>query len=293
MAEEANGVEDKNIKKKSGKRKKTFKDRILDVIIVLLLLVALGSGGYLARDYYIAKTAQSNFDDLKSLMDIDDPEDDYDSGTGDNKSYKTADGELTILKKYKKLYEKNNDIAGWLKIDDTTIDYPVMYTPGDNEYYLHLDFDKNWSDPGTPFIDENCRPFDNRTTNVLIYGHNMKSGIMFRELLQYEDKDFCKSHNIIKFDTIYETGRYEVVGAFRAEIYPSDDTDHFHYYEFFDAADNEEFDEFIDFVKQNSPYDTGITPEYGDELITLSTCASHVEDGRFVVVARKINEKDK
>lgn len=276
--------------KRKYKKKKTFKDRILDLILVFLLLVALGSGGYLARYYYIAKTAQNNFDDLKALLETDDTETDVtvDSSDGEKSSSKYVDGPGEILRKYKRLYDKNSDIAGWLTIDDTTIDYPVMYTPGDNEYYLHLDFNKNWSDPGTPFIDENCRPFDDRTTNVLIYGHNMKSGIMFRELLQYEDENYCKSHKIIKFDTIYETGRYEVVGAFRAQIYSADDTEHYHYYEFFNASDKEEFDEYIDFVKQNTSYDTGITPEYGDELLTLSTCASHVEDGRFVVVARKI-----
>lgn len=272
------------------KKKKAFKDRILDLILVFLLLVALGSGGYLARYYYIAKTAQNNFEDLKALLETDDTETDVtvDSSDGEKSSSKYVNGSGEILRKYKRLYDKNRDIAGWLTIDDTTIDYPVMYTPGDNEYYLHLDFNKNWSDPGTPFIDENCRPFDDRTTNVLIYGHNMKSGIMFRELLQYEDENYCKSHKIIKFDTIYETGRYEVVGAFRAQIYSAEDTEHYHYYEFFNASDKEEFDEYIDFVKQNTSYDTGITPEYGDELITLSTCASHVEDGRFVVVARKI-----
>ena len=213
---------------------------------------------------------------------------DDDIGDKDKASVTAVPSDKKMLKKFQKLYAKNNDIAGWLTIEDTTIDYPVMYTPGENEYYLHLDFDKNWSDPGTPFIDENCRPFDDRTTNLLIYGHNMRSGIMFRELLQYENEDFGKSHNIIRFDTLYETGRYEVVGAFRSQIYPENDTEHYHYYEFFDAQDKEEFDEFIDFVKENSSYDTGITPEYGDELITLSTCASHVEDGRFAVVARKI-----
>ena len=202
-------------------------------------------------------------------------------------------GEKKILKKFEKLYEKNSDIAGWLTIDGTTIDYPVMYTPDDNDYYLHLDFDKNWSDPGTPFIDTNCRPFDDRTDNVLIYGHNMKSGVMFRELLQYEDESFYKKHKNIKFDTLYETGTYEVIGAFRSEIYPDDDTEHYHYYEFFNAADKAEFDEYIDFVKSNTSYDSGVTAEYGDELITLSTCASHTEDGRFVVVARRITGDDK
>ena len=276
---------------KKNKKKKTAKDRLLDIILVLLVMTALVSGGYLVRYYYIAHTAQNNFHNLKSMMDESGDESgiqDDDIGDKDKASVTAVPSDKNMLKKFQKLYAKNNDIAGWLTIEDTTIDYPVMYTPGENEYYLHLDFDKNWSDPGTPFIDENCRPFDDRTTNLLIYGHNMRSGIMFRELLQYENEDFCKSHNIIRFDTLYETGRYEVVGAFRSQIYPENDTEHYHYYEFFDAQDKEEFDEFIDFVKENSSYDTGITPEYGDELITLSTCASHVEDGRFAVVARKI-----
>ncbi len=276
---------------KKNKKKKTAKDRLLDIILVLLIMTVLVSGGYLVRYYYIAHTAQNNFHNLKSMMDESGDESgiqDDDIGDKDKASVTAVPSDKKMLKKFQKLYAKNNDIAGWLTIEDTTIDYPVMYTPGENEYYLHLDFDKNWSDPGTPFIDENCRPFDDRTTNLLIYGHNMRSGIMFRELLQYENEDFCKSHNIIRFDTLYETGRYEVVGAFRSQIYPENDTEHYHYYEFFDAQDKEEFDEFIDFVKENSSYDTGITPEYGDELITLSTCASHVEDGRFAVVARKI-----
>ena len=276
---------------KKNKKKKTAKDRLLDIILVLLVMTALVSGGYLVRYYYIAHTAQNNFHNLKSMMDESGDESgtqDDDIGDKDKASVTAVPSDKNMLKKFQKLYAKNNDIAGWLTIEDTTLDYPVMYTPGENEYYLHLDFDKNWSDPGTPFIDENCRPFDDRTTNLLIYGHNMRSGIMFRELLQYENEDFGKSHNIIRFDTLYETGRYEVVGAFRSQIYPENDTEHYHYYEFFDAQDKEEFDEFIDFVKKNSSYDTGITPEYGDELITLSTCASHVEDGRFAVVARKI-----
>ena len=281
----------KNAGRSKQKKKGTAKDIVLDILLVFFLLIAVGSGAYLGRYYYIAKNAQNNFNDLKGMLDTD----------GDNTEKVTVEvsdkskdkGEKKILKKFDKLYEKNSDIAGWLTIDGTTIDYPVMYTPDDNDYYLHLDFDKNWSDPGTPFIDTNCRPFDDRTDNVLIYGHNMKSGIMFRELLQYEDESFYKEHKNIKFDTLYEIGTYEVIGAFRSEIYPDDDTEHYHYYEFFDAADKAEFDEYIDFVKSNTSYDSDVTAEYGDELITLSTCASHTEDGRFVVVARKITGDDK
>lgn len=276
----------KNAGRSKQKKKRTAKDIVLDILLVVFLLIAVGSGAYLGRYYYITKNAQNNFNDLKGMLDTDG--DDTEKVTVEVSDKSKDNGEKKILKKFEKLYEKNSDIAGWLTIDGTTIDYPVMYTPDDNDYYLHLDFDKNWSDPGTPFIDTNCRPFDDRTDNVLIYGHNMKSGIMFRELLQYEDESFYKKHKNIKFDTLYEIGTYEVIGAFRSEIYPDDDTEHYHYYEFFNAADKAEFDKYIDFVKSNTSYDSGVTAEYGDELITLSTCASHTEDGRFVVVAKKV-----
>ena len=269
----------KNADRSKQKKKRTAKDIVLDILLVVFLLIAVGSGTYLGRYYYIAKNAQNNFNDLKGMLDTDG--DDTEKVTVEVSDKSKDNGEKKILKKFEKLYEKNSDIAGWLTIDGTTIDYPVMYTPDDNDYYLHLDFDKN------------CRPFDDRTDNVLIYGHNMKSGIMFRELLQYEDESFYKKHKNIKFDTLYETGTYEVIGAFRSEIYPDDDTEHYHYYEFFNAADKAEFDEYIDFVKSNTSYDSGVTAEYGDELITLSTCASHTEDGRFVVVARRITGDDK
>ena len=273
---------------KKNKRKKTAKDIILDICLVVLLLVAAGSGAYIVRYYYVARTAQNNFDNLKDLMDdgqVSDGENDVKitlpSGTDDKSS-------VTILKRFEKLYEKNSDLAGWLTIDGTTIDYPVMYTPEDNEYYLHLDFDKNWSDPGTPFIDSHCRPFADRTSNVLIYGHNMKSGIMFRELLQYQNEDFYKEHTTIEFDTLYELGTYEVIAAFKAQIYADGDVDHYHYYEFFNADNKEEFDEYVNFAKSNTAYTIEESAQYGDELITLSTCSSHTDEGRFVVVAKKV-----
>ena len=248
-------------------------------ISVILLTISL----YFLMVFFVQERQDNQLQqELQELMQ--EKEDDPEEDTSDD-----LEVDVGILA----LHEENPDCIGWLTIDGTRIDYPVMYTPDDNDYYLHLDFDKNWSDPGTPFIDTNCRPFDDRTDNVLIYGHNMKSGIMFRELLQYEDESFYKKHKNIKFDTLYETGTYEVIGAFRSEIYPDDDTEHYHYYEFFNAADKAEFDEYIDFVKSNTSYDSGVTAEYGDELITLSTCASHTEDGRFVVVARRITGDDK
>lgn len=273
------------------KKKKEKKDILINLIFVALLITALVSGGYLGFYYYKAWKAQSEFDNLKKLMTV--KEDGQIVGDNEKtevqiKKEGSSEDKIVMLKKYAKLYEKNPDLAGWLSIDNTTIDYPVMYTPENNEKYIHMDFEGNWSDPGTPFIDRNCNPFEDRTANVLIYGHNMKSGIMFRELLKYEDKAFYEEHKYITFDTLYECGTYEVMAAFRSQIYAEADTEHYHYYQFFDAENEDEFNRYVEFVKNSTPYEIGLGAEYGDELITLSTCASHTENGRFVVVAKRI-----
>jgi sortase B len=206
-------------------------------------------------------------------------------------------------------------LIGWLRIDGTDIDYPVMYTPDDMEYYLHKNFDKEYSYAGTLFIDKNCTPValsgnssenatdntdNNENTenannvgavsdNIIIYGHNMKSGTMFHQLLDYEDEDFYKEHKYIAFDTLAGEGTYEVIAAFRTKVYSDDDTEHYKYYKFYNAADEDEFNEFVNYAKSNTPYAISETASYGDKLITLSTCAYHTTNGRYVVVAKKIS----
>lgn len=192
----------------------------------------------------------------------------------------------TILYQYSTLYDINQDIKGWIKIDGTVIDYPVMQTKEDEEYYLYRDFDKETDKTGLPFMDVEC-DIVNRTSNYLIHAHNMKNGTMFAALLNYKQEEFYKEHNVIHFDTIYEIADYEIVSVFQSRVaYQHEDV--FKYYEFIDAKTKEEYDTFIKEIKTLSYYDTGITPEYGEQLITLSTCDRSIDDGRLVVVARKI-----
>ncbi|MGN0395934.1 MAG: class B sortase [Coprococcus sp.] len=254
---------------------------ILNILIVVLLLVAVGSGSYIILYYYKSSKNEKKFDNLKEEI----VEDSVDNN-GQPKYVKTK--EDYILAKYKNLYDKNDDFVGWLKIDGTNIDYPVMYTPDDPDYYIHTDFDGEYSDSGTLFIDANANPRKETSDNILIYGHNMKSGTMFHDLLSYESEDFYKGHKYITFDTLDEFGTYEVIGAMRTEVYADDDTAHYHYYEFFNAADEEAFDEYVNLVKVNTPYTIETTATYGDKLITLSTCAYHSDNGRYIVVAKKI-----
>lgn len=193
--------------------------------------------------------------------------------------------ELTVLEEYQTLYNKNKKLIGWLKIDDTIIDYPVMQTTN-NEYYLDHNFNQEYDKNGSLFLDKDCDVV-HRNTNLIIYGHHMKSGKMFGNLNNYSSEEYCKQHSTIQFDTIYEKGTYEVMYVFRSKIYNEDEVV-FKYYQFLDAASEKEFNSNMQEMAALSLYDTGVTASYGDELLTLSTCDSSEQDGRFVVVAKRI-----
>jgi len=186
---------------------------------------------------------------------------------------------------YRELYSRNNDFAGWIKIEGTRIDFPVMQTVDDPEYYLKRNFEKQYSVYGTPFIDAGCNLED--YDNLTIYGHNMKSGAMFAGLLDYVSEDFYQQHTIIQFDTLDEIGEYEIVAVFKSQVYTTD-PGVFQYYLFTKADNKETYDEFVSKIKELSLYDTGVSAGYGDKLITLSTCEYSKQNGRMVIVAKKI-----
>ncbi|MBQ1474090.1 MAG: sortase, partial [Ruminococcus sp.] len=182
------------------------------------------------------------------------------------------------------LYATNNDFFGWLKIEDTVVDYPVMHTPYENEKYLHMDFDGNYSESGELFMDAQCDP---NGYHYLIYGHHMFNGSMFGSLPKYEDEGYFKEHSKIRFDTRSEQAEYEIFAVFYSKVY-DDSEDVFKYYNCPNLNDEGTYNYYVENVKALSIYDTGITPQYGERIITLSTCNYHTDDGRFVVAARKI-----
>ena len=193
------------------------------------------------------------------------------------------EAEPVILPEYAAVFEQNNDFYGWLRIDDTPINYPVMHTPNDPQYYLRRAFDKSDAQSGTPFLDGAC--FEG-CGNYIVYGHHMKNETMFGTLPKYADKEYWEQHRTISFDTLYEHGEYEVIAAFYGKAIAEGDPG-FRYYQYTDLTDPAAFAEYMEQVSAAAIYDTGITAEYGDELITLSTCSYHTTDGRFVVVAKK------
>ena len=204
-------------------------------------------------------------------------------GTGTPASYEPAP-ELTAYDKYAAVYEQNSDFIGWISIEDTKINYPVMQTPGNKDFYLKHAFDKSYSEYGVPYMQENCKL--GLSDNCVIYGHHMQDGSMFADLCKFESEDFYKEHKTIYFDTLAGFGEYEIVCVFKTAAYAADG---FKYYCFVDAADAAEFNSFLSSCQSLALYDTGVSAEYGNKLITLSTCEYSRSNGRMVIVAKLVH----
>lgn len=194
--------------------------------------------------------------------------------------------EPVMLPELAEIYADNSDLAGWITIEGTVLDYPVMYTPEDGEKYLYKNLKGHFDANGLPIIEDGCS-MDPESDNIIIYGHNMKSGRMFASLMKYAKKEYWEEHPTIRFSTLYEEREYEIVAAFKDRVYKKNE-DCFKFYQFIDAEDESHFAEAMTYFKENAEYDTGVTAEYGDRLLTLVTCAYHVKNGRFVVVAREV-----
>lgn len=194
-----------------------------------------------------------------------------------------------LLPEYKKIYAENEDLVGWLQIEGTNINYPVLQsdTEKESQYYLTHSFAKKKDKNGSLFMDYRNDILD-RDTNLIIYGHNMKSGAMFGSLKEYLDKDFLEKHKKVQFDTIYEHGTYEVIGAFLSEVSYEDEYT-FRYYNFLNAGNESEFEAFrVNVMQLDALKMGGLDAKYGDQLLTLSTCSSYTNEGRMFIIAKKM-----
>ncbi len=189
------------------------------------------------------------------------------------------------LQQYVEISKLNSDMVGWIRIEGTRINYPVMQTPDNPDYYLKRNFYKNYSGYGCIYAREQC-DVNFPSDNIILYGHHMKDGSMFSDLTNYRQKSYWESHRYVNFDTLFRQGTYEIFAVFTTTASKGKG---FLYNQFVDAVNQDAFEDYVAECKSLSFYDTGITPEYGDALITLSTCEYTQTDGRFVVVARKIS----
>ena len=200
---------------------------------------------------------------------------------------KTTDTVTEKMLQLQELKKENEDIIGWIQIADTKIDFPVLQGK-DNEYYMRHTYKKEYSVDGSIFLDKDY-DWNKPSDNLLIYGHNNKNGNMFQDLLKYEDENYYKEHPNINFTTTNEDCVYEIIAVFKSRVYYKSEKNVFRYYYFINAENEEEYNYYVTESKKASLYDTGKTAEYGEQLLTLSTCEYSQEDGRFVIVAKKVN----
>lgn len=243
-------------------------------MIIICLAIALASSLRILHLLKIADDERRAFNEIKSQIEV---------GRPIKADEPTVVKPLTNEEKYAKLKEANADFVGWICIDDTRVDYPVMHTPDYPEYYLHRTFKRKYSFSGTPFIDGRNSLDDD---NILIFGHNMRNDTMFSDLLYYKKEKFLQSHRIIRFDTLEKTYNYEVITGLYTEV--GSDNHEFHFYDFIGKMNEKMFNRFLKEIEDASSRELDIIPEYGDKFICLVTCTASEGPGRYVVVARLI-----
>lgn len=258
--------------------------KFLSTIIFLASIICFCWSAFsLGRYAWQSWTTQKNLNDL--AQEISTPPLLIDEA-GDTETEEISESEQ-MMEKYGNLYERNHDFVGWLSIEGTKINYPVMYTPKDPQHYLRRNFDGDYDIGGMLFADYRCS-FDPDSTDIIIYGHHMKNGTMFGPLMDFKDSDYLKEHSTITFDTIYRPGTYQIFASFLSAAY-DDASDEFKYYNFINADSEEELTEYLDNIKALSLYyDEDNAPVFGDKIITLSTCDYTQENGRFAVLAKRI-----
>ena len=274
------------------------KRRIIGICLIIVFSVsAVVSGRLFWKEYRDAKASEETFSSLAGLVQDTEQNGGEDGSTGDctdatgigtpdndevlSDEEMAAEEAAKAYEKYGALYEQNNDFVGWIYIDGTNINYPVMQTPDNPDYYLKHSFEKTWSDYGVPYLDESC--VIGQSNNLVIYGHHMSNGSMFCDLELYSDPAFCMEHPVIRFDTLTSFGEYEVIAVFRYNT----NQETFRYDREVNM-DETRFSWFMEQVHARELFSTGKDASFGDQLLTLSTCEYTYKNGRLVVVARKV-----
>ena len=251
------------MKKQYKRLKKSKNTKYIFIIIAIILVIIISS-----YKYYMNKKNNNILNNIK----IDETQ--------------ITETKTEKMLKVEELKKENTDIVGWLEIPNTKINFPVLQGT-DNEYYMRHTYQKKYSIDGSIFLDKDY-DWNLPSSNLLIYGHNNKNGNMFQELLEYKKESYYKQHPNINFTTENDDSTYEIISVFLSRVYYKSENDVFRYYYFINAKNEEEYNNYVNESKKASLYDTGKNAQYGEQLLTLSTCEYSQEDGRFAIVARKI-----
>ncbi len=191
--------------------------------------------------------------------------------------------EPVILEKYQDLHTEYPDIVGWI------FDYPILMNKEDSDYYLYRNFKKEKSKYGSIYLNNEC-DLNLKSSISLVYGHHMNNGSMFGGLEKYLDKNFFEKNRIIELDTLYEENQYEVVGVFLSKIYLQDELEVFKYYNYKGILSEDDFNDFKDGVSQLLKIGDLSEVKYGDTLVELVTCSYHENEGKLIVLCKKIDK---
>ena len=255
--------------RKCGVKRAKKSNMAKKIVISILVIIFLACLSYLVIHFYFSNQEQKVNEDIQKEMD------------------NIPIGELSSkYQKIQELQKQNADIKGWIKIENTHINYPLLQTDN-NDFYLTHNYKKEKSVSGSIFIHPNSDLKD-KNSNVIIYGHQMDNGTMFGDLHKYKEQSFYEEHSKITITTEDTEADYEIVCVFKSRVFYQDEKDVFRYYQCYDFNIEEEYNEYINNCKAIQLYDTKQTAKYGEQLITLITCEYSQENGRIVVVAKKV-----
>lgn len=273
------------------KNNKKRKYRLIYLSILLLAIICAGILAFalykLNTEYIPQQKEAQRYEELRDLAYTDDPDvTEGDDGSSQNTIETTSTGAAVPHYTLEQLFSMNSDMVAWLTIPDTVVDYPVMHTPNDVEYYLHTDFDGYYSFSGCLFVGDNC---DIDSDVFVIYGHNMNNGSMFGSIDDYRSYDYWATHPDMILKTRDETRLYKIFAAFPTKVYDEDDdSGEFQYYNAVGKKDKAAYEADVEDILSLSVIDTGAKPDYPAQIAFLSTCAYHDENGRFVLAAYRI-----
>lgn len=281
--------------------------KILYILIILVLTAVFFFCGFTLVKYMIeSKQSQNTYNELSEIMNnqtrptirppviVETPEEttapttepEYIETIYTTVIHPETGESVEVLPEFAELYLLNPDLVGWISIEGSRLDYPVVQTAEDNaNFYLRKDFYGKYDTHGCIYVREQCDVYE-PSDNVTIYGHRMRDGTMFNLLLDYKKQEFWENNQFIRFDTLKERHLYQVVYAFRTTASVGKG---FRYHMYVDAAEESDFDEFVKQCEKLAFYDTGVPVEYGDKFITLSTCDYSLQNGRMVVVAKLVS----
>lgn len=247
------------------------------IVFLIALIVLILSSVYIAN--YIIHHLKTDMAS-KQLAGV------YEKNPAEEKIYDLPEG---YLQKFGSLYEINNQIKGWVSVPNTKINHPVVQSK-DNDFYLYRGFDKEYDPHGIPYADFRSKIEKNITSkNIVMYAHNINGGKLFGDFNKYRKSEFYRENPILTFDSVYEESEYKIYGVFITDTNTSD-PDFFDYHNYIDFPNEKSFNSYINQIDKRRLYDTGVDINYSDNLLTFSTCANELKDGRLVVVARKLRK---